>query len=365
MIKKIGIIFFVFSLFFYTQSLKAKENNLTAKKLNNEEITKGYIQTFSDRYIVSPGDTVDVSIFGEPDLIQNKILVKSDGYINVHPIGEIKVAGFNIDEVKDILTARLTKYFVNPIVSVRLNNTHISNIYVYGAVQRPGLSNYYKKEGNSEFRNSTPPTLADAITNAGGIAYNADIKKVRVINRRTGKKRTYNLFNLIKSGDLSQDIYLTSDDTVFIPALKTNAQLSDKDFLLISGSSIAPKSFPVRVMGAVKNPGVYYLTAESPNLNTAIASSRGFTINAKIDAVKIQRVTPQGNLSTIIADPSKNDVVLRPNDIIAVYDTRRGLKGKTVSFFNKTFNSAGGFGSAYNQVRYIFDKTTDTNVYIK
>ena len=364
MIKKTGIILFLFLFFFYIQPLKAaKTSSGTAPA--DKEIAKGYIQSFSDRYVVSPGDAVNVSVFGEPDLTQKEILVKSDGYINVQPIGEVKIAGFNIDEVKDILTAQLKKYFVDPIVSVQLSNTHIPNIYVYGAVQKPGLCQYYKAGENNIFRNSTPPTLADVITNAGGIAYNADIEKVQVINRRTRKKRTYNLFKLIKNGDLTQDIYLTSEDTVFIPTLKTNAQLSDRDFLLISRSSIAPDGFPVRVRGAVRNPGVHYLTAKSPGINTALASSQGFTIDAKTNAVKIQRVTPHGNLSTIIVDPSKNDIVLRPNDIIDVYDTRRGFKGKTASFFNTLFHSAGGFGSAYNQVRYIFDQTTDTNVYMK
>ncbi len=354
--KKTVIILFLLLILFYVPQLKAKEKQLNIegfrKKLEqvkaykpvNTEIQKAYVNTFSERYVVSPGDSLSISILGEPEVSQDKVLVKCDGYVNVHPIGEVRVGGFNVDEVKKILAARLSTYFIDPIVSVHVNNTHTPKIYIYGAVQKPGLYQHYKKGEIAESRNFMPPTLASVIADAGGIEYNADLENVQVINRKTGNKKAYNLLNLIRNGDSTQDIYLSSGDAVYIPAKQTNTWLSDRDFLLISSSSIAPKEFPVRVQGAVKNPGVHFLTTRSPGLNTAIASSKGFTRHARIDAVKIVRTAPAGNTSTLIVDSSKNDVVLRPNDTIDVFDKRKSFLGKCYGFFITLVRAAGGAG---------------------
>lgn len=353
--RKTGIILFLLLILTYIPHLKAEENRLNVdnfrkqlKKVNsagNVNTKKAGIKTFSNRYIVSPGDSLSVSVLGEPEISQDDVLVKCDGYINVHPVGEVRVAGFNVDEVKGILAARLKKYFVEPIVSVHVANTHVPKIYIYGAIQKPGLYQHYKEGNIAKALNSMPLTLASVIAEAGGIKYNADIENIQVINDKTGTKRTYNLLNLIKNGDAAQDIYLSSGDRVFVPFSKTNAMLSDEDFLLVSGSSIAPEEFPVRVKGAVKSPGVHFLTSRSPGVNTAIAASEGFTFNAKKDAVKIHRVTPAGNISTLIVDPAKNDVVLRPNDTIDVYDKRTSVLGKIHRFFMTLVSAAGGSSS--------------------
>ena len=362
--SKIGIfVFLIFLLFASDVQAEALDIEGFREKLNQaaqeeEEVKKAQISTFSGRYIVSPGDVINIFVFGEPELTQREIPVKCDGYVNLHPVGEIRVAGFNTDEVRTILTEKLKAFFVNPIVSVYISNMHTPKIYIYGAVQNPGLFN---RKSDS----STPATLANLISNAGGITYNADLKHIQVKNAKTGRKNTYNLIEMIRRGDPTNDVYLGSGDTVFVPVNRTNAQLSDEDFVLISSSSIAPKSFPVRVRGAVNRPGTHFLTSRSPSINTALTSSEGFTIDANIKAVKVKRMTPVGNLSTIVVNPSENDLVLRPNDIICVLDKRRTVFGKGVRFFDKIAAYLSKFGSAFNQWNYAFDPETEHNIYLK
>lgn len=332
--KAAGVILFFLLILIYIPQLKAGEFGV-------QQLKRAHIETFSDRYTLSPGDTLNISVLGEQELAQDKVLVKYDGYINMHPVGEIKVAGFNVDEVKAILAAQLSKYFIDPIVSVHVNSIHIPKVYIYGAVQKPGLYQHYKDGEISEAGNYMPPTLASVIADAGGIKYSADLENIQVINNKTGKKRTHNLLKLIRNGDSTQDIYLSSGDTVFIP-VKQFPKLSDRDFLLISSSSIAPEKFPVRVIGAVKKPGVHLLTTKSPGINTAIAASEGFKLTAKTEAVKIHRVTHSGAVSTVVIDPSVQDVVLRPNDTIDVYDKRKGISSKIYRFFLSLVSAAGG-----------------------
>ncbi len=362
--KNTGIVLFLLLILLNFSHAKAEENPLNIedfkKKLEQvkkyrqvnsqtgRNIQKAYLNTFSDRYVISPGDYLSVSIFGEPELTQEKILVKCDGYANIHPIGEVRLGGFNVDEVREILSAHLEKYFVKPIVSVHVDSTRTPKIYIYGAVEKPGLYSSHaegKPLGTDYLPALSLPTLAGVIEEAGGIDYSADLENVQVINHKTGNRRTYNLLNLIKNGDVAQNIYLSSGDAVYIPVRQTNSRLSDDDFLLISRSSIAPKEFPVRVRGAVRKPGVHYLTSASPGLNTAIASSKGLTFNAKVEEIKIHRMTATGKVDIIVADPDKDDVVLRPNDTINVFDKRKSLWGKCYILFMSLVSAAGGSAS--------------------
>ncbi len=342
-----------------TQSINIDEmrNELEQISLNKTKTLTAKIETMANRYIVSPGDIISVLVHGEPDFTQNMVLIKSDGYATITPFGDIQLGGNNIDEVNQLLSSKFKKYLLKPQISVQINNIHSAKVYIYGAVQKPGL--YQNNTGR--IATTTPLTLAKAIYDAGGIKYNADIKNIKVTNTRTETTKTYNLLKLIKNGDVSQDTYLRSGDKVFIPILNSEAQLSDEEFLLISSSSIAPDEFTVRVMGAVQRPGACLLNSRSPRINTAIASSEGFTLEAKRKVVKVQRLTPQGNISTMLVNPSKNDCILRPNDIVYVVDKRTTLAGRSLSFMNLFFESFGRVGSAYNEWAEMFDPTRRYN----
>lgn len=338
------------------EGFKTKLQQVSSSK---PKILKAQIRTLSNRYVVSPGDTLSLTVFGEPDFAQTEILVKSDGYATVTPFGEVKIGGLDIDEVNGILTAEFKRYMINPQVSVKVNDFGIAKVYIYGAVQKPGLyQNTPNVTVNSRiYDKNTPVTLANVISNAGGIRYDADIENIQVTNQQTGRTKTYNMLELIKNGDASQDIYLNSDDKVYVPVRNSDAQLSDEDFLLISSSSIAPADFPVRVIGAVAKPGILTLNSKSPRINSAIAASEGYTLDANMKAIQVKRITPKGNISTIIVDPNKNDIVLRPDDLVQVIDKRTALTSRGFGFMGSIFESVGKFGVAFNAWADMFDPT--------
>lgn len=322
---------------------------------NKPKTLKAEVNTLSGRYIISPGDVISVIVFGETDFSQENILVKSDGYATVHPFGEVKIGSLDIDRANDVLKARFARYLVNPRVSVKVNDMRLAKVYIYGAVQRPGL---YQKNLNEK---NTPLTLASLITNAGGIKHDADIQNIQVININTGSTKSFNLLQMIKEGDTSQDVYLNSEDKVYVPTRDSEAQLSDEDFLLISSSSIAPQEFPVRVMGAVGKPGLHYLSAASPTIQSAVAACEGYAFTANTKVVQVKRITPKGNISTITVNPDKNDMVLRPNDIVQVTENKSSALSKNFGVLGLIFGSAGKFGGAYNQWADMFDPSRRFN----
>ncbi|HSA06398.1 MAG TPA: polysaccharide biosynthesis/export family protein [Candidatus Gastranaerophilales bacterium] len=119
--KKTSIILFLLFSFLCSQPLIAAKKETKPENLNNK-MGKAYIKTFSEHYTVSPGDNLNIFIFGAPGLIQHELSVKCDGYIILNPIGKVKVAGFNTNEIKDILTAKLKRFFTDPVVSVQISN---------------------------------------------------------------------------------------------------------------------------------------------------------------------------------------------------------------------------------------------------
>lgn len=302
-------------------SITWKESTIKVRPISNKQINAN-VKILSTRYLISPGDNLAISLYGEPDFAQPEILVRPDGFASIEPFGEIAIAGYTVDQLTAMLKTKFEEYLVKPRLSVKLNTMHSSKIYITGAIQKPGL--YEPNSGEvatkTDRYQTSDPTVANVISNAGGIKLNADLANIRISNKETGRDETVNLMRLLEEGDASQDIYLSSGDCVYIPELTSEAQISDKDFLLVASSSIAPQDFPVRVTGAVFRPGVYNIKSNSPGVNSAISYSEGFSPDANRKNVVIQRTTANGNISKIIVNPQKSDMVLRPNDVVFVSD---------------------------------------------
>lgn len=328
----------------------------------NPSRLSGKVKTLDTKYLLSPGDSIAISVYGEPEFTQPSILVRPDGYATVEPFGEIFVAGTDVEQLTSDLKQKLKFYLLDPKVSVKVNSLHTAKVYVYGAVQKPGL---YQQERVTQtdsspgrYITSVPElTAASVIANAGGIKYNADLRHVKVTNNSTGRNDELDLMSLIEKGDASQDIYLRSGDTIYIPELETAAQVSDRDFMLVASSSLAPVDFPVRVIGAVARPGMYKLTSSSPRLNSAIAASEGYLPEANRKIVAVQRVTPQGNVSTFYVEPAKNDLILRPNDIVVVSDKSTSVASRGFDFMGTIITPFGRFADSYNSWAEIFNPT--------
>lgn len=345
-----------------TIDIQGFENQLQKmSSTKNEEVLRGSIKTTSSRYLLSPGDTFSVQVYGEPDLAQTEILVRPDGFATIQPVGEVKVAGESIETLTNILNGKFKKYMLSPQISVRIDTQRPSEVYVYGAVQKPGL--YRADEVPTPGETTTTRTLASSnftvagiISRSGGIKHTADLTKVRITNNSTGKDEVVNLLKMIKEGDMTQDSYLRTGDTVFVPYLETDAQMSDEDFELVASSSISPATFPVRVIGAVTRPGVVDVAANSSGINTAIAASGGFLNSADQKVLAIKRKTPKGNISTINVNPEKMDMALRPNDLVVVRD-KYGMNTGRLGFFSTVASSLGSFAGMYNGWAEMFNPT--------
>jgi protein involved in polysaccharide export with SLBB domain len=89
-------------------------------------------------YTISPNDIVVVEVFGEKDL-SREFRVTRSGTINYYFLGEVKVAGRTTSDVCKELTEKLNKdYVVDPQVTVDVKDYRVREVFVNGAVARPG-----------------------------------------------------------------------------------------------------------------------------------------------------------------------------------------------------------------------------------
>ncbi len=310
------------------------------------ENLKGRLNYTDNAYRVGPGDVLSVYVYNQADLTQEDILVRDDGHAAFNGVGEAFIAGKSVKEITDQLTERISELVIDPRVTVSITRFKPGTIYLTGAVMKPGM---YQLVTSPEGGVDTPRSndgvtntgadlrLSSVLANAGGVTLSADISHVQVKQRETGEVKTVDLWKLVKEGDASEDFYLQSGDSVYVP--ERTASLNDHDYNTLLRSSIGPNSFPVRVIGEVEEPGVYSLSATSPYLNSAIASAKGFKPGANRGTIAIRRLSDdQQTFSTMITDPTKGDIVLKPNDVVFIAESKLFKTGRYMETVSKIFS---------------------------
>ena len=120
-------------------------------------------QTNSSAYVLGPGDELDITVYGAPDL-SGHTRVSGDGNISMPLIGYIRVAGLSSSEAEGEIEAQLRQHNIvnDPQVSIYAKEFTSSGISVAGEVAKPG---FYSALG--------PHRLFDVLQAAGGLSERA------------------------------------------------------------------------------------------------------------------------------------------------------------------------------------------------
>lgn len=296
----------------------------------------GQLQFAEGTYRINVGDVLSVNVYNQADLSGSGILVRSDGNATFNGVGEMHVAGKTIREASLLLESQIQELVREPRVSLTVSESKPPSVYLAGAVMRPGMLQNLGNNGGGSGENSTTTSgsgggssakanqmdfrLSNVLAAAGGVKLTADLANV-MITRNGEPYKTVNLWPMLKQGDNESDLMLQNGDSVYIPELPEQA-LDDATYRLLLTSSVGPKTFPVRIIGEVKTPGVYELNGTSPFLNSAIAKSGGYNPGANQKVVALRRFTGEEKFSTLTIDPKRNDFMLRPNDVVYVSERK-------------------------------------------
>jgi polysaccharide export outer membrane protein len=225
-------------------------------------------------------------------------------------------------------------------------------VAVIGQVYRPG--SYLVTPGTTENSNGLP-TVMRTLQLAGGITSQADVRKIKLRRpTRTGGEQSIdiNLWELLQSGDITQDLLVQDGDTIVVPQA---TDLNVAEATQLSSTTLSPAKIQVGVVGEVKKPGAVELQPNS-SLNQALLAAGGFNdARASRGTVELVRLNPNGTVTKrpVKVDFSKEineetNPILRNNDVIIVDRNGLARTGDTVN------TVAGPLGTVVSILRLFF-----------
>jgi polysaccharide export outer membrane protein len=249
------------------------------------------------RYVLSPGDVLEVSVYGVPDLTQ-KTRIGSTGDINLPLVNTIHIGGMHIEDAQARIEQALRNgnYLTNPHVTL-LVTEYGSGVELMGEVARPGI---YPVLGSRR--------LFDILSAAGGTTPSAG-KEVTIANRANHTQRLVLLSNDPQKA-MDADVLVYQGETVFV---------SRAGVIYVVGEVLQPSGF------MMENKTEYTALR-------AIAMAHGTTKFAKLSQARIVRRDGDGVTDILvpldkIVQSKAPDVKLLPEDILYVPTN----KGKVVA----------------------------------
>jgi len=259
----------------------------------NSQTQKGNPTALGPTVRIGPGDDLDISVFGLPELSEHA-RVSDLGDVSLPLIGHLHLAGLSSDQAQALIERRLADgHFINnPHVSVYVKEYTTEGISLMGEVNRPGV---YSALGAHR--------LLDLIQTAGGLTSKAG-RTVTVAHR----------------DDPETPITLTlSNDAAKTAA--NNIEVLPGDTIVVSKAGI------IYVVGEVNRPGGFVMEDNKITASQVLAMAAGPTRTAVLNGTKMIRHTPEG-LKDIplplkkILEAKIPDIELQSDDIIWVPNSK-------------------------------------------
>lgn len=204
-------------------------------------------------YMLGPGDVLQVRMWGQDYDGEFVAEVSREGTVNLPRIGIIPVAGTRYGNVEKVIAQVAEKYIQGIDIAVSLMELRSHEIYVVGAVARPGLH-----------RVPAFTTALGALTIAR-VLKTGSLRRVQLF--REGKRlRTIDLYDLLKARFKGDDLVLENKDVLMVPDI---------------GPTVA-------VMGAVPKQGIFELREEE-RLQDVLDLAGGLLAQAREDRVFLHR----------------------------------------------------------------------------
>lgn len=147
----------------------------------------------SESITLQPGDVLLVAIWREEDL-SGEFTVDESGTVTLPLLGEEKVTGIPLEQLRDRLIEEYRVQLRNPSINV----TPLRRIDVLGEVRQPGV-----------YKIDPTVSLAGAVALAGGATSAGDLNRITVV-------RSGGLREQIPSGTSLNTAQLRSGDQIFV-----------------------------------------------------------------------------------------------------------------------------------------------------
>ena len=160
-------------------------------------------------YTVGATDILDITVMRHPE-VSGQFIINNEGNIQYEFVGDLNVVGLTKDEIKKMLTEKLSDYIIDPEITVKIVGYNSKIIYVVGEVGRPGKI----------YMQGDTMTVHEALVEAGLPLLSAKTNAGRVItpsNSGTPLIRKVNVEKLLYHGDLRENLVMQPGDTLYVP----------------------------------------------------------------------------------------------------------------------------------------------------
>jgi polysaccharide biosynthesis/export protein len=269
------------------------ENDKVSHSLTQDQLK--LLETEIGEYRLGAGDLIEVYAMDVTEL-NRKYVIGPDGKITLPGIGVVSLDGLTREQAADKIEALLKPLYLNPRISIIVEQYNNNRIFVLGEVRKPGQFNFPGR-----------PLLLSALARAEGLTDKADMRGCTVL-RGKGTVIEIDLYDLLRKGDRTLNIPLLPEDTVYVKA--------DDEHTFY-------------VLGEVSHPGVFP-RGQEVDVIRAIALAGGETHDALLSAVRVVRREKEGapqifevNVEGMLKGQAEYIPSIESGDV--VYVPRRGI----------------------------------------
>lgn len=274
-------------------------------------------------YKLGAQDELIIDVYGYSE-VQHKLKVTPEGTVRVPYLGPVYVLGLTMAEATERLTKQLSTIYNgiktgNTSVQVSLGNIRSIRVTLIGEVVKPGT-----------YTLPSLATVANALYVSGGPDENGSFRSIDVIRNGT-KITTFDLYDFLTSGDLTNNIVLQDQDVVKVNPYKVRVTLS----------------------GQIKHPAIFE-AKENESLQNMIDYAGGFTEIAFRDVLKAFRINERAREVVNVTAEQLSSFRMKTGDRIVV--------DSIVSRFTNRIIIA---GSVYHPGAYALEDGMTVDVLIK
>lgn len=287
-----------------------------AELFNNKNLTfePNLRMPTPSNYRLAAGDELMLDVYGYSE-VQHSLKVSPEGYIRIPLLGPVYVNGLTIEEAKTRITKQLSTIYSgisagNTFVQVSLGSIRSIQVLLIGEIMRPGT-----------YTLPSLATIANALYVSGGPNENGSFRNIQVI--RNGQPIvTFDLYDFIRKGDLTNNVVLQDQDIV----------------------KINPYNSRVELTGEVKRPAIFEVLPDE-TLEDVIIMAGGYTDISYKEIIRAYR----------IADKEREVVNISDSEI-AGFQLRSGDKFFIDAILNRFKNRVIISGSVFHPGEYALEQ---------